>query len=114
MLPSNTIKMIKKKIKFKKRITTPKIPCLNKYIQRAIEKDLQKAQIPNLYTVTVPEPTTATIPSQSEGSRRFYDTKKLFIPIHLLAAIESFSKTYIITPRRLKKKLKRGSILRNY
>jgi hypothetical protein len=32
MLPSSTIKIIKKKIEFKKEMTAPKIPRLSKYI----------------------------------------------------------------------------------
>jgi hypothetical protein len=109
ILPSSAIKMIKKKIKFKKEITAPKISRFNKYIQRAVEKDLLKARKSDFHTVTLPNFTPVTILKLK--------AKKAAVSI-LPKSIHSSSltnsngrapaKAYTVISRKFKNKIKTG------
>jgi hypothetical protein len=91
--------MIKKKIKFKKKMTVPKIPRFSKYIQRVIEKDLIKARKPDFYIATLPNSIPVIILKPK--------TKKAVAPPTSSNRRVS-AETYIIAPRKLKNKIKAG------
>jgi hypothetical protein len=109
MLPSSAIKMIKKKVKFEKEIAIPKISRFNKYIQRAVEKNLLKTRKPNFHTAIFPNSTpviilrlkikkiAASILPKNIHSNLFTNNNKR-VP----------AKTYTIIFRRFKNEVKAG------
>jgi hypothetical protein len=99
--------MIKKKIKFKKEIATPKTPRFNKYIQRAVEKNSLKIRKPDSHTITLSNFTPVTILKLKAKETAAFTMPKIIYSSLLTGGNKRIlTKTYIITPRRLKNKIK--------
>jgi hypothetical protein len=103
----SAMRIMKKKIKFEKRMTVPKTSRFNKYIQRAIEEDLLEARKPDSYIVTFPnsipiiilklkiKKTVASILPKGIYSNLLINSNKR-VPV----------KAYAIIPRKFKNKIK--------
>jgi hypothetical protein len=109
MLPSSAIKMIKKKIKFKKEMAVPKISRFNKYIQRAIEEDLLEARKPDFHIATFPNSIPVII-LRLEAKKAV--VSMLPKGIHFNSPTNSngkaSAKAYAVISRRLKNEIKAG------
>ena len=109
ILPLSAIRIIKKKIKFKKRITTSKIPRFSEYIQRAVEKDLLKARKPDFYTVTFPNFIPVIILKlEAKKAAVSILPKDIHFNLFTNSNGKALIKVYTIAPRRFKDEVKAG------
>jgi hypothetical protein len=107
ILPSSAIRIIKKKVKFKKGMATPKIPRFNKYIQRAVKDDLLKARKSDFHTVTFPNSIPVTILRlKAKETATFMLLKDIYFSLFTSENKRALAEIYTIAPRRLKDKIK--------
>jgi hypothetical protein len=99
--------MMKKKKKFKKKMAVPKTPRFNKYIQRAVEKNLLKARKPNSYTATFPNSIPVTILRlKTKKTVALILSKGIYFNLPTNSNKRALAEVYAITSRKLKNKIK--------
>jgi hypothetical protein len=100
---------MKKKIKFKKKIIILKISRFNKYIQRAVEKDLLKIRKPDSHIAILPNSIPVTILRlEIKKAAASILSKNIYFNLFINSNRRILAKAYIIIPRRLKDEIKVG------
>jgi hypothetical protein len=109
ILPSNAIKIIKKKIEFKKRIIIPKISRFNKYIQRAVGKDSREIRKQDFYTITFSNFIPVTILRlEIKKAAASILSKDIYFSSFTNSNRRALAEIYVIISRKLKDEIKTG------
>jgi hypothetical protein len=94
-------------MKFKKKIAISKISRFNKYIQRAVEKDLLKIRKPDSHIVTLPNFTPVTILKlKVKKAVVSILPKDIHFNLFINSNGRALVKAYIIISRRFKNEIK--------